>query len=332
MRLAERAVALQLERDVEHGVDLVLGPVLEVDDVPAAQVGLHGLPLYSIAPRTSASSAIRSDDAVERLDPVAGVAGAVDVGRQFVHPRQRVQDDRVALGLGRQQLAGDLVRRRRQPVLGRRVDAGLGVVGLDDRLHVDDVGVRDALLDRLRPRGTSTLRSSSSALNSSSSDISGGETTMASMSNCDMAYRIECIVRMRMSPTHSTREPVERALVLPDRVEVGEHLGRMLAPPVAAVDDRDRRPLGGLVRRALLVVTHRDDVAVVLQHVDGVLDRLLVEVAGPGHLGVGEAEHMPAEAVHGGLGGQPGARARLVERGEQRLVTRAGRCCAAVSA
>ena len=51
------------------------------------------------------------------------------------------------------------------------------------------------------------FRSSSSALNSGSRDMSGGLTTNASMSNCDIAYRIECIVRIRMSPTHSTFSP-----------------------------------------------------------------------------------------------------------------------------
>ena len=69
----------------------------------------------------------------------------------------------------------------------------------------------------------------------------------------------------------------------------------------------------------LLEVAHGDDVAVVLEHVDGVFDALLVEVAGAGHLGVGEPEHVPTEAVHGCFGGQPGTGARLVEGGEQRL-------------
>ena len=64
---------------------------------------------------------------------------------------------------------------------------------------------------------------------------------------------------------------------------------------------------------------HGDDVAVVLEHVHGVLDALLVKIAGARHLGVGEPEHVPAQAVHGRLGGQPGAGARLVERGEQGL-------------
>src|SRR5450755_865882 len=58
MRPAERTVALQLEGDVEERVDFVLGPLRQVDEVTAAKVGLH-VPTYSMAPRTSESSAIR---------------------------------------------------------------------------------------------------------------------------------------------------------------------------------------------------------------------------------------------------------------------------------
>ena len=125
---------------------------------------------------------------------------------------------------------------------------------------------------------------------------------------------------MRMSPTQEVGQAVERALLEQDRVEVGQDLGRVLAPAVAAVDDRHGRPLGGLGRGALLEVTDRDDVRVVLQHVEGVLDRLLVEVAGAGHLRVGEAQHLPAEAMHGGLVGEARPGARLVERRQERLV------------
>ena len=37
----ERSLPLELERDLEDGVDLLLGPVLEADQVAAAKVGLH---------------------------------------------------------------------------------------------------------------------------------------------------------------------------------------------------------------------------------------------------------------------------------------------------
>ena len=94
----------------------------------------------------------------------------------------------------------------------------------------------------------------------------------------------------------------------------------MLAPAVAAVDDRHGRPLGGLGRGAFLEVADGDDVAVRLEHPEGVLERLLVEVAGPGHLGVGEAQDCAAETMHRRLGREPRPRARLVERRQQRLV------------
>ena len=116
------------------------------------------------------------------------------------------------------------------------------------------------------------------------------------------------------------RQPVKPSELLGGRVEVGQDLGWMLAPAVTAVDHRNRCPPGGLGGRALLEVAHRNDVAVVLQHVHRVLDRLLVEVAGPSHLGVREAEDVAAQAVHGRLRGQTRARARLVERRQERLV------------
>ena len=56
----EGALALELEGDLEDGVDLLLGPLLEADEVAAAQVRLHRVPLYSAAPRMSERSDILS--------------------------------------------------------------------------------------------------------------------------------------------------------------------------------------------------------------------------------------------------------------------------------
>ena len=58
MRKPEGAVPLQGEGHVEQGVQLVLGPLLKVDDVFSPQVGLH-LASYSTAPSTSDSRAMR---------------------------------------------------------------------------------------------------------------------------------------------------------------------------------------------------------------------------------------------------------------------------------
>ena len=56
---------------------------------------------------------------------------------------------------------------------------------------------------------------------------------------------------------------------------------------VAGVDDRDGSHLAGILRRALDVVAHGDDVGIVAHHQDGVLEGLAF--SGAGSLGVGEA-------------------------------------------
>ena len=127
----------------------------------------------------------------------------------------------------------------------------------------------------------------------------------------------------RAHPHIADRQPaqaVDGAFLAQHGVEIGEDLRGMLAPAVAAVDDRHARPLRGLVRRALLEVAHHDHVAVELQHLHRVLDGLLVPVARARHLGVGEAGDVPAQAVHRGLVRQARARRRLVERRHQRLL------------
>ena len=57
-----------------------------------------------------------------------------------------MEDDRVALGRVMTS-CGDLVVRRREAVLIWRLIDGLRVVRLDHRLHVDDVGFGDHLVD-----------------------------------------------------------------------------------------------------------------------------------------------------------------------------------------
>ena len=73
----------------------------------------------------------------------------------------------------------------------------------------------------------------------------------------------------------------------------------MFAPAVAAVDDRDRSPLGCFGWRALGEVAHHNHITIELQHLYRILDRLLVEVTGARHLGIRETGHMAAQAVHG---------------------------------
>ena len=133
---------------------------------------------------------------------------------------------------------------------------------------------------------------------------------------------------MRMSPTSRNVSPSMRAELLLRRVEVGQDLGRVLAPAVAAVDHRHRRPLGRLGRRALLEVAHRDDVAVVLEHVDRVLDRLLVEVAGAGHLRVGEARGRGRRAGASRPRSRAACGCSAGRRPSAASCRQAGRCCA----
>ena len=104
-----------------------------------------------------------------------------------------------------------------------------------------------------------------------------------------------------------------RPFSLEHGVQIGQDLGGVFAPAVAAVDDRHGSPFGGFVRRALLEVAHHDHVAVEFQHFDRVFDRFLVEIAGAGHLGIRETGHVPTQAVHGGFVSQAGARAGLVK-------------------
>src|SRR6266702_3010866 len=86
------------------------------------------------------------DHAVEGLDPVPGVAGAVDVLRQLVHPGERVQHDGVALGPVVKELPGHPIRLGGPSHLRASLFPRGRVVGLHHRLHVDDVGLGDDLV------------------------------------------------------------------------------------------------------------------------------------------------------------------------------------------
>ena len=115
-------------------------------------------------------------------------------------------------------------------------------------------------------------------------------------------------------------QAIDAAFFAQDSVQVGQDLGRVLAPAIAAVNDRDARPLGGFLRRALLEMAHDDHITVELEHLDCILDGFLVEVSGTGHLGIREAGDMASQAVHGGFMSQTRARRRLIESRYQGLV------------
>jgi hypothetical protein len=96
-----------------------------------------------------------------------------------------------------------------------------------------------------------------------------------------------------------------------DGQEVRQRLRRVQVAAVARVDDRNGRVLTGDARCSLLGVTHDDDVSVAGHRTDGVGDALaLGDRAGRRF---GEADHVAAEAEHGGLKAETGAGGGFVE-------------------
>ena len=81
-------------------------------------------------------------------------------------------------------------------------------------------------------------------------------------------------------------QAVDAPFFAQNRIEVGQNLGGMFTPAVAAVNNRDGSPFGSLVRCALLEVAHHDHIAIVFQHLDRVFNGFLVEITCTGHLGV----------------------------------------------
>jgi hypothetical protein len=116
-------------------------------------------------------------------------------------------------------------------------------------------------------------------------------------------------------------QAIQAAKFAIDRIQVSQYLGRMFSPSITGIDDRNTGPASCLMRRALLEVAHDDSITVKLQHSNRIFDRFLIKVARAGHFCVREAEHVPTQTVHGGLVGQPGAGAGLVEGCHQALST-----------
>ena len=116
---------------------------------------------------------------------------------------------------------------------------------------------------------------------------------------------------------HVDVEVVEGALRLVDAIEVEHALRGMLVCAVAGIDDGHGGHLGGILRRALYVVAHDDDVGVVRHHEQRVLQRLALGAAG--HFGVGKADDARTEAVGGRLEAEACARGRLEEKSGNHL-------------
>src|SRR2546428_319836 len=110
---------------------------------------------------------------------------------------------------------------------------------------------------------------------------------------------------------------LERTFLVPDRVQVEESLGRMLACAVARVDDRLLGEVRGEPGRAFVRMAQDDGVAVCLDHADRVGEGLAFLDGGP--LGAAESEGTPAKPRHRTFEREPGPRGGVVEKRREDL-------------
>ena len=104
---------------------------------------------------------------------------------------------------------------------------------------------------------------------------------------------------------------VEAPLFTVDGEKVGQRLGRVVVTAVARVDDGDLGVHGGDQRRALLGVTHGDDVSIAADGAHRVGNALAL--GGGRTAGGREAQHLAAETEHRGLKAQARAGRGLKE-------------------
>ena len=101
------------------------------------------------------------------------------------------------------------------------------------------------------------------------------------------------------------RQIVHMAFFFVNGHQVRQRLGGVVVSAVAGVDDRHQRVHGRHQRRALLGVSHGDDIAVGADHPDGIRHALALGGGGAG--GGGKAQHLSAQRQHGALKAQAGA-------------------------
>ena len=242
----------------------------------------------------------------------------IHVRRDFVHAREGVQQNRIGFGFVLQQIKRNfvVVGGRRQFALP--LVAGFGVIGLHRRLDEDDIRLADDIADVV---GKAEIQTHSFEI----FFVVVGHFHAGRRYKGDGAIELSQRVPQRVHRAHphiadgDPAQPVDGLLFPKHGVEVGENLRGMFAPAVAAVDDGNRRPFCRLVGRALLEVAHHNHVAVIFQHLDGILNGFLIEIARAGHLRIGKTRHMTAQAVHRGFVRQAGARRRLIKRRHQSL-------------
>ena len=109
----------------------------------------------------------------------------------------------------------------------------------------------------------------------------------------------------------------QRGPPLEQGIDVGHGLGGMLVAAVAAVDDGDAQRLQHLVHGVGVAVAQHHQVAVMVEHLAHVVERLALGDAGGG--GVGDGHDVAAQAVPGALERQAGAGAGFVEGADEDL-------------
>ena len=112
-------------------------------------------------------------------------------------------------------------------------------------------------------------------------------------------------------------EVFKPALLAINGQQVCQRLGGMIVPAVPGIYDGDARVHCGDQRRTLLGVAHGDDVGVAADNLCRVGNAF--SLGGRGALGFGEADHVSAELIHGGLKTQPGAGGGFKEQGGELL-------------
>ena len=225
----------------------------------------------------------RVDDLGRELDPAVDRAGV----HQELARLQPAAVDLVALG-----------------VLAQRGHEGLGHALALHPQRVDHVGVGEAVVEvvgdvaaeRLDPARDQRGRAAHRHLGA---ELAEGEDVRAGHA------------RVRDVADDPDRAPLERAELVPQRVDVEQRLGRVLVLAVARVDDRRRGPardqLGGAHVRG---ADHDGGRVVGRQGLDGVLERLALvdRRAGAAH-----RDDVGAQALGGQLEARRGAGGGLVE-------------------
>ena len=116
-------------------------------------------------------------------------------------------------------------------------------------------------------------------------------------------------------PTAADDQIVQTALLLLDGEQVRKGLGGVVVAAVPGVDHRHRRLVGRHQRSALLGVAHGDDVRKAAHRPGGI--RHALPLHGRRALGLGKAQNLSAQLVHGRLKAQAGPGGGFVKEGGQ---------------